>query len=266
MKRAILLVLASVGAGPACAQTTLRDFCADRPGLSTPACTVDPGHVQVEIGMGDWTLDRQPGSRTDTVLAGDVLARFGIGDSTELRMGWTAYGHVRTRDGRSGAVDRMSGTGDVTIGIKQNLMNPDGSGLSIALLPYLSLPTGGQAIGAGDWSAGLLLPVNYALSDAVTLEFTPEVDAAVDEDGAGRHFAYGGAIGVQRKMGERASVVVEFQATRDSDPAGHRTQALAGLSFAFQPGKQSQLDIGVNAGLDRNAPDAEVYFGVSREF
>jgi hypothetical protein len=145
-------------------------------------------------------------------------------------------------------------------------MNPDGSGLSIALLPYATLPTGGHAIGAGDWSAGLIVPVNYAISDALTLELTPEVDAAVDQDGSGRHLAYGSVIGVQGKLGKRASVGVEVQAIRDSDPAQHATQALAGLSFAYQPQEQSQIDIGINAGLNRNAPDAEVYFGISRKF
>lgn len=266
MKWVTMLALTALGATPAFAQEKLRDFCGDRPGLGTPACTVDAGHLQIEVGMGDWTLDRQAGSRTDTILAGDMMARFGIGDSTELRLGWIAYGHVRMRDRIGGTIDRASGTGDVTIGIKQNLMNPDGDGLSIALLPYATLPTGGHAIGAGDWGAGLVVPVNYALNDTLTLELTPEVDAAVDQDGDGRHLAYGSVIGVQGKLGEKASVAVELQAIRDRDPAQHATQALAGLSFAYQPQQQSQIDIGVNAGLNRNTPDAEVYFGVSRKF
>ena len=70
-------------ASPALADDDLRDPCAERPGLDTPACTVDPGHLQVELGVGDWTLDKQAGSRTDTILLGQALARYGVGTSTE---------------------------------------------------------------------------------------------------------------------------------------------------------------------------------------
>ena len=116
MKLLLGLVLAGVTAAPAWADDGLRDFCGDRPGLNTPACTVDKGHLQLELGLGDWTLDRQPGSRTDTIAAGDIALRYGVTDSTELRLDWTAYNHVRQRD--AGTIDRASGVGDVTIGLK----------------------------------------------------------------------------------------------------------------------------------------------------
>src|SRR3954467_11877001 len=43
-----------------------RDYCPARPGLGTPACTMAPGQVSVETSLGDWTLDKQRGDRTDT--------------------------------------------------------------------------------------------------------------------------------------------------------------------------------------------------------
>lgn len=266
VRRLIALALMSAVAGPAFAEDKLRDFCGDRPGLGTPACTVDPGHLQAEIGIGDWTLDRQPDSRIDSIAVGDVTLRYGIGSSTELRFDLTAYNHDRTRDRTSGAIDRASGIGDVTIGIKQNLKNPDGSGFSVALLPYATLPTAKASIGAGDWGAGLIVPVNYALTNALSLEVTPRIDAAVDGDGHGRHLAYGSVIGLQAKLSEKAGIAAELQAIRDQDPDGHTTQALAGLSFSYLAQEQMQFDVGANAGLNRNSPDIEIYFGIARKF
>ncbi len=261
-----IAIAAMLVAAPACAEEPLRDFCADRPGIGTPACTVDKGHLQAEVGLGDWTRDRNADSVSNAIQAGDISLRYGIGDTTELRLDWVAYGHVRERDRTSGAIDRTGGIGDVTVGIKQNLHNPDGSGLSVALLPYATLPTGRDGIGAGDWGAGLIVPVNYALNDVLALELTPEVDAAVDGDGHGRHLAYGSVIGLQAKLGEKAGVAAELEALRDRDPDGHSTQELAGLSFSYMVQKQTQLDLGANAGLNRRTPDIEVYFGVSRKF
>jgi hypothetical protein len=53
-----------------------RDYCPDRPGLGTPSCTIDRGHVSVEVGLADWSLDRSAAERDDTLLIGDLLDRY----------------------------------------------------------------------------------------------------------------------------------------------------------------------------------------------
>ena len=264
--KALLAVAAILVATPALADDQLRELCSERPGLNTPPCIVDQGHLQVEVGLGDWTLDKQPDSRTDTIIAGDILARYGVGDTTELRLGWAAYGHVRTLDRATGSIDRSSGTGDVTVGLKQSLTHPDGKGFSVALLPYATLPTGNHQVGAGDWGAGLLLPINYDLTEKLKLEVTPEVDAAVDEDGHGRHTAFGSAAGLGLEFSDTWSMSVEAQLLRDRDPSGHATQALGGVYVAYQPKDRLQLDVGAQAGLNHASPDVELYFGITEKF
>jgi hypothetical protein len=255
-----LLLVPTIAPGIACAQQ--RDLCSQRPGLGTPACTVDPGHLLVETGLADWTREHDEDERQDTVLIGATLARLGIGEMTELQLGWTPYGHQRTRDRLDGTVERKGGTGDVTLGLKQNLANPDGHGFSVAVLPSVSLPVGHEPIGAGDWGTSVLVPVTYDLSDAVQLEFTPEVDAAVDDDGHGRHLAYSGVAGVEWDVVESVELVGEVQALRDRDPTGHTTAWLAALSAAWQPSHRLQLDLGAATGLNHDAPDLRVYTGI----
>jgi hypothetical protein len=243
-----------------------RDLCPDRPGLNTPACTVEPGRVVAELGLGDWTHEKDASSITDTVVAGDALLRVGLTDRLEAQLGWAAYGHVRTKDRLTGAVTKQAGVGDMLVGFKWNLRNPDGSGLSVALLPSVMLPTGGSAIGAGDWGAGLVVPVSYDLGHGLSLALSPELDAAVDGDGKGRHLAYGAAAGMGLAISKDLSGAIEAQLIRDDDPDGHVTQALAGLSFGWKPTDDMQLDVGVNVGLNQNSPDRELYVGVVRRF
>lgn len=241
-----------------------RDYCPARPGLGTPACTMAPGQVSVETSLGDWTLDKQGSDRTDTVLIGDTSLRIGLTDTIEGQVGWTPLGVVRERLG--GTVDRATRTGDATLGLKANLRNPDGSGLSVAVQPFVTLPVGRAPIGAGDWGAGLIVPVTYDFSKTVNLELTPEVDAAVDQDGRGRHLAYSGVIGVGIALDDRLTFTLEDQLVRDEDPSGATTQDLASASLAWMPRKTVQLDIGAVAGLDRNVPDIEFYAGIARRF
>lgn len=258
------LSLSAAIVAPALAEE--RDYCPSRPGLGTTPCTISPGKVAVETALADWTRDDDSDEREDTILFGDTQVRFGVTDTLELQAGWTPLGHVRTRDKLAGGVESADRVGDVYLGFKQNLASPDGSGFSAAISSFATLPVGRMPVGAGDWGAGLLVPVTYDLSEALNLQFTPEIDAAVDQDGNGRHLAYSGVVGLGVKISKQLSTTVEVQLLRDRDPADRTTQALAGLSFGYMIGDDLQLDCGANAGLNRDTPDGEFYLGISRRF
>ena len=251
---------------PASAFAEDRDYCPTRPGLGTTPCTISPGHVSVETALVDWTLQQNSAQRTDTVLIGDAFVRIGLFDAIEAQFGWTPYGRVRTRDTVAGTIDRGSGVGDVTLGLKANLSHPDGSGFSAAVQPFVTVPVSSSAIGAGDWSAGIVIPVTYDLSEKVNLATTTEFDAAVDQDRHGRHFAASETIGLGVKLTGKLTATVEGQAARDEDPAGKTTQYLASVSLAWLENKNLQFDMGCVAGLNHDAPDVELYAGISRRF
>lgn len=252
-------------AGVAHAQA-LRDLCADRPGLATPACTVDAGHVMVEIGVLDWQAQRSGEARTDTISLAETLVRTGLDGSTELQLGWTplAIEWIRSGAGAGTAVDRSPG--DLSIAVRRNLRSPDGTGLSLAVMPYTVLPLGGTAIGAGDWGMGVIVPVSIALGERFSVALSPSVAAAVDQDRRGRHAAYGSVIGIDLDAGAGFAASFELQAVRDRDPSGHVTRALASAALAFQPDDDLQFDIGAVAGLNAASPDLELYLGVARRF
>lgn len=266
------LLLAALIATPAIATPALtqdngaqlRDYCPERPGLNTPPCIVDRGHVSVETSLADWTLAKSGGDRTDTVLIGDTKVRIGVSDTVEAQIGWTPFGHSRAAV--AGAIDTKDGVGDVTLGVKANLAHPEGKGFSVAVLPYVRLPVGRAPIGAGDWGAGALLPLNFDLSDTVALIATPEIDAAVDQDGSGRHLAYSGTAGLAWQPVHAVTLTGEARVERDRDPAGHETHALAALSVGVMAGKSLQFDVLGAAGLNRTSPDFEIYGGVAKRF
>jgi len=261
MKRLAFSALGLLAATPVAAQQGDPRFCPTRPSLGASACTTEPGQVQFEYSAFDWQLDDTEDEREDRVLAADLLARIGVSPSTEVQVGWTAFGHVRTRDKTTGAVDVANGVGDVTLALRQNLRNPDGSGLSFGIQPQVSLPVGHSGVGAGDWGAGVVLPVSYDLNDKLNLQFTGEGDAAVDQDGDGRHFAYSGIVGLGYDVSDKFTATAELSLERDNDPEGHETHSLAALSLAFQPRKTVQFDVLAVAGLNRTSPDVRLVTG-----
>lgn len=249
-----------------CAAEDLRDFCPDRPGLGTPTCIVDRGHVVVETGLADWTHETETSTRIDTVMLGDVLVRYGLTGTLEAQIGWDGYGIQRKRDRQAGLSERSNGGGDMTLALRQSLRNPDGSGFSFALMPYLTAPTGSDAFSASDWGAGLIVPVSLDLGGGLSLALTPQIDAAVDGDGDGRHVAYVSVLGLGVTLSDSVSMALEASLARDDDPDEPTTTALAGLALAWQPQDNLQLDAGVVAGLNADSPDVEVYAGLARRF
>ncbi len=259
-----LLLAALLAATPALAGD-LRDLCPDRPGLDTPPCIVDKGHVLVEAGLGDWQHDRTATTVTDTVTAGDLLARVGVTDHLELFAGWTAYGHERVRDRPSGTIRRRHGTGDVTLGFKQSLLNPGGDGASIAVQGFVTAPTGTSGFGAGGWTEGILVPLRFALPAGFTLALTPEAERSANTQRRGHHAQWTMVGGIGHDLGQ-VSAQVELLVSRDDDPGARTTQALAGLNLSWQPADSLQLDAEVDAGLNRDAPDVRIALGLSRRF
>lgn len=260
----LTLMSALVTVTPALAQPAPTEeedaLCADRPGLASSTCTVVPGRVQVELAI-DWSFQEDGDVRTDTFLAGDTVVRVGLDERTELQAGWTAYGHVRERSGA--LVSRDDGVGDAFVGIRRGLHDQDG--FTVAAQGRVSLPVGGRAIGAGTWGAELLLPLGLERNGVEWL-LTPSIAAAPDADGNGRHLAYGLTAGVGFNLLEHLSAVFDLSVSRDDDPDGATTEALAAAAVALEINKNLQIDAGAVFGLNRNSPDLEIYIGAASRF
>ena len=198
------------------------------------------------------------------MLVGDTLLRIGLSEHVEALVGWTPLCRHRSQDKATGLTETVSGVGDVLVGIKANVQNPDGSGLSIAVQPFAVLPVGRDPVSAGDWGAGVVVPMSYDISDRLNLQLSPEVDAAPDSDGRGRHLAYSATFGLGVALSEAVDLTAEIQAARDHDPAGRSTPLLSALSAAWMASDDRQFDLALNLGINRDAADVELYFGYSQ--
>lgn len=248
--------------GTSTARADDREFCPDRPGLTVPACTMAVGKLAAEVNLLDVSRKRNGGNGESTALFGDTLLRYGLTDNTEARLNWTTFGLDRSRDGSSGNLSQRIATGDVTLSLRQNFLNADGSGTSVALQPMVRLPAGQTPIGNGTWSVGLIAPVGFTLAEDWRLYLDPEVDAAANNDGVGRHLAYAVAAGVAYTLSKRWVLGADLLARRDLDPSRARTLVSVDGNLAYLlPGGEQEVYAQVVLGATPAAPRAEVLFG-----
>ncbi|WP_297515722.1 transporter [uncultured Caulobacter sp.] len=242
-----------------------RDFCADRPGKGSPPCVLDPGRFQAELGAVDAAFSRGGGVQVDDVSYGGLELRLGLASTVEGQLSWTARERVRTKD--HGVVSTVSGSGDLGAAVRWSLKNPAGDGLSIALQPFVTAPTGSNGIGSALWQGGVIAPMSVPLTADWSLSLTPQVAARANASGAGRHVGYALVSGVGHAVGP-VNLGAELWVDRDEDPSGHVTQASFDLTAAWAPKalKDVQLDASAYVGLNRQTPDLELVVGVAHRF
>ena len=247
----------ALGASPALAQE--RDFCANRPGLGTPACTMAPGTAMAEVGVAEWDHSADRSTADDSTTFGDLLFRVGVSDSAEFQFGLTSFTHDRTRDRASRLVTRTSAVGDAFLAVRRGIAGPNGP---VAAEAFVSAPPDHP----GQWSAGFLLPAGVDVPGGFQVALTPEVDLAADLDGRGQHVAYGGVAGLSHALGSKLSLAGEVAAFEDADPAGHSLDARLAGSLAWQVSPRLQLDVEADAGLSAGAPDRALMIGFADRF
>ncbi len=237
----------------------LRPFCSDSPGFGIPTCIVDAGHVMLEVTPVTATLDSVNGISNDSYAIGATLVRVGLNASLELVAGWTPITVTSISGGGSSS---ETATGPIGIGVKQSLRNPDGSGFSVAVQPFIAIPTDGARVGFA-----LAMPFAWALDDVWSLGFTPEIAALPDAAPGGYHVGGSAAVSVSRVIGA-FNLGAELYLEADRDPAGTLHAATANFSLAWQPPGNANLNLnlGVDFGLDGAAPDAEIYGGFAHRF
>jgi hypothetical protein len=245
-RTSVLAAALALTAGAALAAE--RPFCANRPGKATPPCILDAGRWQLEAAVLDY--------QDETYAVAGFELRRGLTARTEASLAWTPIFTGR----------HTGGTGDLQLNLRTALTDPDGEGAQVALQGFVTAPTATHGQGAGGWEGGLLAPVAVPLG-GLSLGAAPEVAAARDADGRGTHLAYAAAVGLSHAFGP-LTAGVELWGRLDDDPAGRTRQASADLTAAYVPSRAPdlQFDAGLNAGLNRQTPDLEVYVGVARRF
>lgn len=246
---------------PAIAEET--PICTDRPTKANAVCTVPAGDWQLESSAVGWARTKAEGSDTRMLTLGSSVIKYGVLDRSDLQIGFTP--HVRAETRSAGFKSTASGPGDLTVRYKHRL-SADDAPVQFGLIPFVKLPTADDGIGNGKLEGGIAAPISIATGSPVTLVLGPELDLLADGDGRGHHAALVTLVNVSGPIAEGVTLYGELWTLTNFDPADTVTLASADAALAWLVGRELQLDIGANLGLNRNTADVELYAGLSIRF
>ncbi len=285
MFRALLAILVALVATQARAQTepapvdksgysllnptpaaALRDFSADRPTRSNGPITVDAGHLQIESDLAAYTHSTASGTTTRLIQAFDPVLKLGITNRVDLEVQFTGYNwlSVTPRDNQANLASAR-GAGDLLVRSKVNLFGNEGGGAAFALIPFVKFPTAAAAVGNGHTEGGLIAPLSIPLSGNFVLTLVPEVDVFTNQTNAGHHFNATGVIDLGYSPIKSVTLFAELYAARGADrhtPPVYTADA----AIAWMVTNTLQVDVGTNIGLNKNAPNLQLYSGIAQRF
>lgn len=238
----------------------LRSFDTDRPTRSNVPVTVDAGHVQYETDLVNYVHSNVGGVSTRLYAAFDPVLKLGVTNWADIEV---QYGGYNWLDGnRSGISAR--GSGDLTLRAKINLFGNEG-GPAMALIPYVKFPTAVREVGNGHTEGGVIVPISVPAPFGFTVLVVPEVDVLKNGGDAGRHFNFTQLINLSHAIGPKVTVYGELYSAIGTDrhsPPVYTFDA----AVAYELTSSFELDVGTNIGLNRNAPNLQLYTGVSQRF
>ncbi|MBI2511114.1 MAG: transporter [Opitutae bacterium] len=239
----------------------MRELNTDRPDATEGPFTVDPGHVQLEMDLANYTRDRADGVRTTETAFATTNLRFGLTPNFELGIFLSPY--VRTNERPPGGPPTArAGIGDTTLRAKWNFHGNDGGERAFGLIVDVSLPTAARGLGNEHVEGAITLPIALALADGWEFGAMTGVGAVRSENTDGYRAAWTNSATLGHEIAGAWSGYVElFSETGEGAP-----------SLTFNCGavclldRDTQFDFGVNLGVSRAAPDAQVFAGLTRRF
>ena len=216
----------------------------NRPGFSFSPNVVDAGTWQIETALG---YGRSDGGLESFTLP-QLELRYGAGDIWEVFVSGVSWNKVDS------AGSRADGFGDVAIGAKLAIGNPD-SEARVALLLLFSAPTGARDFSSDRWdpSVGLVWSGGGKFPFAGTAKIS-NVDGGL---------VFGNGLKLPMQLTERQSVFLEWEA---NIPASGRSSHWLNTGFQWLLSKDVQLDAGADLSLSESGDEYRLGVGFSTRF
>lgn len=247
--------------------SALRSFSPDRPLNSISPFTVDAGRLQVESDILDFSQSSDRRTTTGTLEALDPEIRLGLTRSLEFDLLTAGLLADRTTaDGTGRTLSRDIGTGNVTLQARYGLFGDDGGTYTLALAPFVAIPSGDRHFGDQRVDGGVIAPLSIKLPSDFTLVLETEVQSM--RDGTSAAFAsFTNIANLTHPVPgvDKLTASVEFTSVVNADRLTPDIYTVeSALAYLVTP--TTQLDLEGFVGLNRAAPELQVAAGVAHRF
>ncbi len=238
----------------------LRPISPDRPDQTESPYTVDAGAVQIEMSAVEWTYDDGDGAGSQRGFAfAPFNLKVGVLNELDVQFVFAPYLH------QEGGGETAEGVGGLEVRSKINLLGNDSGPVAVALLPFVSFPTGDDDVASDRVEGGIIVPAAFDLGGEWSLGLQIEFDFVRNEADSDYETQFGHTAVLSRPIWGDLSGYVEYVGfmTLDSK-VDYRPFVSAGLTYAI--GSDVVVDFGAVAALNGRGEDVLLFGGVTIRF
>ena len=236
---------------------------AAHPLITDDTGTQGKGKVQLEF-IGEYGIEKEDGITEKSLDAPTTpFLSYGLSDTMDLVFG-LSYASVKLEDAEN--VTAVRGTTDLSIELKARVFEKNG--LSLAVKPGVSLPTGDEEKGLGNGKT------SYSTFFIATREAEPwafhvnvgymrnEYKLQADED-ANRKDIWHVSIASQIEVVSNLAVVANFGMERNPDRTADTDPAFALAGFIYSIADNLDIDLGIKKALNKPETDTTILAGIT---
>jgi len=231
---------------------------AAHPLITDDTGTQGKGKAQFEV-ISEYSHEKKDGVTTDSFVAPTIpVLSYGMTDASDIVFG-VSYQRIKTSDSQSRIT--TDGISDTSIEIKWRFAENDG--LSFALKPGITLPTGNDEKGLGAGKS------TYRLFFITTKEIKPwafhinlgyiKNENRVDERMDLWHASVAGVVDVLKNLKAVANIGIQ----RDSDKASEVDPGFFLGGFIYSISENLDFDIGFKEGFNNHGTDYSIPVGIT---
>jgi len=233
--------------------------------------TQGKGKIQVELNNAfAWNRTDDGGVNVKEDTGETALAlSCGLAENIDLVVAIPFVWYTLRENGLTVADD--SGIGDMSLEIKLRVYENEENGLSFAVKPGISIPTGDerQGFGSGEFSPGITLIATHE-GDFGALHanvgYSRNNYKNEDDDAASRDDIWHASIAAELNMTERLRSVADIgtETSEDAKSGTHPVFLIGGLIYSVSD--NLDLDIGLKCGLNDAETDTALLAGLATRF
>jgi hypothetical protein len=243
----------------------MREISPDRPDKTDCPFTMDAGHFQLEMDFVNYTYDlpssQHGNTQSDEYQIAPMNLKVGVFNNTDFQVVLAPWQRQRTESGNLGTVGHQSGFGDTTLRVKQNLTGNDVGFFALALIPFVTLPTSQDNLGAGSVQGGVGIPYAFDVPNwDVGFQTTFNYDR--NNDGNGYHAEFDNSVSIGHAIIGPLEYHVEFFSSVSTEQNSEWIGTVD-TQFTYQVNKNLISDSGVYIGVTPAADNWHPWLGMT---
>jgi hypothetical protein len=213
--------------------------------------TVAPGRFLLEMDALSLTLDKEDGGKYTAFGAASTFLSTGLAHNWDIQIGAELFIAQKYEEG--GFTDRNSGIGDIYVRTKWRFYDDPETGVSVAILPYVKIPTNSGGVGNDATEGGIIVPWTSKLWGGFDISAMAELDFLRNDADDGYDTYWFASASLSRPLIRGVGLYGEIALGKSSGSS--TTEGVMGGGVTVAISDRTWWDFAVYKGISKGAAD-----------